>query len=176
VVLAHAPAHAYQENIWNENAQASKARGKRWFMSYVRLAILAISIGVSFAAYAQTSAKTGPKANVAAGKELFHQHCSVCHGESGKGNGSMYDRESAEPARRVPPADLTALSGGNAGKFPADRVRNAIYSKGSIPAHGTPEMPAWGNVFYDMKSDPKRLEQRVRDLTAYIESIQATKE
>lgn len=145
-------------------------------MHYVRLAILAVSIGVGFVASAQLPAKTRPKPNLAAGKELFHQHCSVCHGEGAKGNGSMYDPESAEPSRRVPPADLTALSERNAGKFPADRVRDSIYSKGSIPAHGTPDMPAWGNVFYDLKSNPKRLEERVRDLTAYIESIQTTKQ
>jgi hypothetical protein len=59
--------------------------------------------------------------------------------------------------------------------FPADRVRDAIYFKGSMPAHGTPDMPAWGDVFYSLKSEPKRLEERVRDLTAYIESIQAGK-
>jgi mono/diheme cytochrome c family protein len=145
-------------------------------MHYVRLAILAVSIGVGFVASAQLPAKTRPKPNLAAGKELFHQHCSVCHGVGAKGNGSMYDPESAEPSRRVPPADLTALSERNAGKFPADRVRDSIYSKGSIPAHGTPDMPAWGNVFYDLKSNPKRLEERVRDLTAYIESIQTTKQ
>jgi mono/diheme cytochrome c family protein len=144
-------------------------------MRYVRLGILAVSIGVGLVASAQTPTKTGPKANIPAGKELFLQHCSVCHGVDAKGNGSMYDPESAEPSRRVPPADLTTLSKRNAGKFPADRVRDAIYSKGSIPAHGTPDMPAWGNVFYLLKSNPKRMEERVRDLTAYIESIQATK-
>jgi hypothetical protein len=84
----------------------------------------------------------------------------------------MYDPESIEPAKRVKPADLTALSERNSGKFPADRVTNAIHFKGSIPAHGTPEMPAWGNVFYLLKPRPKVLEERVRDLTAYIESIQ----
>jgi mono/diheme cytochrome c family protein len=144
-------------------------------MRYVKLAILAVSIGAGFVAFAQTPTKTGPKANIVAGKELYHQHCSVCHGEDAKGNGSMYDPESGEPSRRVPPANLTVLSERNAGKFPADRVRDAIYSKGPIPAHGTPDMPAWGDVFYSMKSDPKSLEKRVRDLTAYIESIQTTK-
>ena len=86
----------------------------------------------------------------------------------------MYDPESGEPERRVPPADLMLLSERNSGKFPADRVRDAIYSKAPIPAHGTPKMPAWGDVFYNLKSDPKALEARVRDLTAYIGSIQAT--
>jgi mono/diheme cytochrome c family protein len=148
---------------------------KRWFMRYVKLAIPAVSIGAGFVAYAQTPAKTGPKASLVAGRELFHQHCSVCNSEDAKGNGSMYDPESGEPSRRVPPANLTVLSERNAGKFPADRVRNAIYSKGPNPAHDTPEMPAWGDVFYSMKSDPKGLEKRVRDLSAYIESIQTTK-
>ncbi len=144
-------------------------------MRYAMLAILAVSFGACLGTSAQTPSKTGPKANIPAGKELFLQHCSVCHGVDAKGNGSMYNPESAEPERRVPPADLTVLSERNAGKFPADRVRNAIYSKDSIPAHGTPDMPAWGNVFYLLKSRPKVLEERVRDLTAYIESIQTTK-
>jgi len=150
-------------------------------MHYVRLAILALAIGVGFAASAQTPAQTGPRANIAAGKELFHQHCSTCHGVDAKGahgapsRGIMYDPQSADPERRVPPADLTELSERNAGKFPADRIQNAIYNKDSIRAHGTPEMPAWGNVFYLLKDRPKLLEKRVRDLTGYIESIQATK-
>ena len=146
-------------------------------MRYVRLAILAVSMGVGLVAAAQTPAKTGPKANSAAGGELFHQNCSVCHGVDGKGPGpgSMYDPESGEPERRIKPPDLTVLSEQNSGKFPAERIRNAIYFKGSIPAHGTPQMPAWGNVFYLLKSRPKVLEERIRNLTAYIESIQTTK-
>ena len=146
-------------------------------MQYVRFVILAVSIGVGVVASAQTPTKTSPKANLATGGELFHQNCSVCHGVDGKGPGpgSTYDSESIEPAKRVKPANLTILSERNSGKFPADRVRDAVYFKGSIPAHGTPDMPAWGNVFYLLKSNPKRLEEHVRDLTAYIESIQTTK-
>ena len=139
-------------------------------MRYTRLAILTFSIGVAFTAYASAQSKTG--ANLAAGKELFHQHCSSCHGNDGKGLGSMYDPNSADKSRRVPPADLTVLSQQNAGKFPEDRVKEAIYNKKAIPGHGTPDMPAWGNVFYNQKSNQKGLEARVRDLTAYIESLQ----
>ena len=150
-------------------------------MHYPKLAILAVGIGVGFIASAQPPTRTGPRANIAAGKEFFHQNCSTCHGVDAKGyntkgSGTMYNPNSAEESRRVPPADLTVLSERNAGKFPADRVRDSIYSKGSIPAHGTPDMPAWGDVFYSLKSNPKRLEQRLRDLTAYIESIQAPKQ
>ena len=114
-----------------------------------RMAILAASLAVGLVASAQTPTKTRPRANIAAGGELFYQRCSVCHGVDGKGPGpgSMYDPESGDPSRRVPPPDLTALSERNSRKFPADRVRDAIYFKGSIPAHGTPDMPAWGRRF-----------------------------
>jgi hypothetical protein len=142
-------------------------------MNYTRLAVLTFTIGIGFVAHAQQTAKTRPQVN-AAGKELFHQYCSVCHGVDAKGNGSLYDARSADRSVRVPPADLTLLSQRNAGRFPAARVRDAIYSKGPIPAHGTPDMPAWGDVFYNLKSDPKLIEARVRNLTAYIESLQAT--
>jgi mono/diheme cytochrome c family protein len=133
-------------------------------MHYMRVVIL--TFGIGFIADAQ-------QVNVAAGKEMFREYCSVCHGVDAKGNGSLYDARSADQSVRVPPADLTVLSARNGREFPAARVRDAIYSKGSIPAHGTPDMPAWGDVFYNLKSNPKLIEARVRNLTAYIESLQA---
>ena len=139
-------------------------------MRYTRLVNFTFGFGVAFAAYASGQSKTG--ANVGAGKELYRQHCSTCHGTDGKGSGSMYDPNSADKSRRVPPADLTVMSQHNGGKFPEDRVKEAIYNKKPVPGHGTPDMPAWGNVFYNQKSNQKGLEARVRDLSAYIESLQ----
>jgi len=68
--------------------------GQEGFMHYARLAILAISIGVGFVATAQTPTKTRPQANIAAGRDLFHQHCSVCYGVDAKGDGTWYDPQS----------------------------------------------------------------------------------
>ena len=144
-------------------------------MRYLNFGLIAVAVsvvGLGITASAQQPTKTGSKANIVAGKELFLERCSLCHGVKADGNGSSYDPDSAEPSKRVPPADLTVLSKRNAGTFPTNRVRNAIFNKGSIPAHGTPEMPAWGNVFYDLKSRPQVYEERVRDLTAFIESVQ----
>jgi mono/diheme cytochrome c family protein len=107
------------------------------------------------------------------GKALFNQNCSICHGVDAKGNGSMYDPESAEESRRVPPADLTSLRAHNGGKFPADRVREAMYSTGLVSAYVAPRMPAWGHVFDNLKADPGRLSASLYNVTAYIESIQA---
>jgi mono/diheme cytochrome c family protein len=97
-------------------------------------------------------------------RELFHQNCSICHGVDAKdyrsaGSGSIYDPNSAEESQRVPPGDLTVLSEHNAGKFPTDRVRDSVFTRGSIPAHGAPDMPGWGHAFDNLKSNPKRMEQ-----------------
>jgi len=66
------------------------------------------------------------------------------------------------------------LSAQNAGKFPEARVKDSIYSRKAIPGHGTPDMPAWGDVFYNQKSNPKVIDARVSNLTSYIESLQVT--
>ena len=144
-------------------------------MRYTKLAILTLSIGVGLVANAQQSHGTRPAANVAAGKQLFLQHCSACHGNDAKGRGSLYDPLSADKSVRVPPADLTVLTEKNGGTFPAARIMDAINSKVSIPGHGTPDMPAWGDIFYNQKANPKVLDARVRNLTAYIESIQTAR-
>src|SRR5450755_3120529 len=98
-------------------------------MHYARLTVFALGIGFGFVAFTQSSAGAEPQANIAAGKDLFHQNCSICHGVDAKGylskgSGLMYDPNSPEESKRVPPADLTALSEHNAGKFPAERVRD----------------------------------------------------
>ena len=69
-------------------------------MRYVKLAILVVSIGTSFVAYSQKPAKTGPKASLTAGKELFHQRCSVCHGVDGRGPGPGLNVRSRNQAIR----------------------------------------------------------------------------
>ena len=144
-------------------------------MQYASLAVLAVSIGIGFLASSPSPAQVRPRGNIAEGKKLFHDNCSSCHGVDGKGNGSMYDPNAGEASRRIPPADLTVLRARNGGKFPVDYVRASVYSKDLPAAHGTPDMPAWGDVFDNLKSEPQRLEQHLRGLTAYIESIQEPK-
>ncbi len=135
-------------------------------MRRLAMAIVAVGVvGVGFGAAQQ------PKPDIAAGRQLFHQHCSICHGVNADGLGTSEEGSYLEP-RTVPAADLTALAQQNGGVFPAGRVKSAILNKGGIPAHGAPDMPAWGNAFYELKSQPRVYEARIRDITAYIESIQ----
>jgi mono/diheme cytochrome c family protein len=102
------------------------------------------------------------------GKEMYTAYCAVCHGTDGKGGGP------AASALKTPPADLTLLSKNNGGKYPAAKVTSAIHGEGGLAAHGSKEMPVWGALFSTISGGHQgEVQQRVANLTKYIESIQA---
>ena len=74
------------------------------------------------------------------GKREFLNKCAACHGESARGDGAVAG------SLRVLPTDLTTLSKRNSGAFPSDRVYHVIDGRESVKAHGTRDMPVWGNV------------------------------
>jgi mono/diheme cytochrome c family protein len=102
------------------------------------------------------------------GQEMYKAYCATCHGTEGKGNGP------AASALKVPPTDLTQLSKQNGGKFPDLKVASTIRGEANIPAHGTAEMPVWGQLFWDMSHGHEgEVQQRVANLTKYVGSLQA---
>jgi mono/diheme cytochrome c family protein len=101
------------------------------------------------------------------GKEMYTAYCAVCHGSDGKGNGP------AASALKTPPADLTQLSKNNGGKYPALKVTSAIRGTNDLPAHGSKEMPVWGELFWSMsRGHEAQVQQRVANLTHYVETLQ----
>jgi len=93
--------------------------------------------------------------------------CAACHGADAKGDGP------AATALKTPPTDLTQLAKNNNGKYPANHVYSSIVGDLNVPAHGTAEMPIWGNVYRSMsRGHEAELQQRVSNLTHYIESLQ----
>lgn len=107
-------------------------------------------------------------ASAASGKEMYISYCAVCHGTDGKGGGP------AASALKTPPADLTVLSKNNGGKYPAMKVTSAIRGTNDLPAHGSKEMPVWGPLFREIsKGHEGEVQQRVANLTQYVESLQA---
>ncbi len=103
----------------------------------------------------------------ASGKEMYTAYCAVCHGADGKGGGP------AASALKVAPTDLAQLSKNNGGKFPAMKVTSAIRGDEDVTAHGSKEMPVWGPLFWNMSHGHQgEVQQRVANLTAYIESLQ----
>ena len=102
------------------------------------------------------------------GQEMYKAYCAVCHGTDAKGNGP------AASALKVPANDLTVLSKNNHGEFPGMKVVSVIRGQGNLPAHGSQEMPVWGQLFWTMSHGHEgEVQQRVSNLTKYIESLQA---
>jgi mono/diheme cytochrome c family protein len=102
------------------------------------------------------------------GQEMYRAYCATCHGVDAKGKGP------AASALKTAPTDLTQLSKNNNGKFPDLKVAATIRGEGNIAAHGTPEMPMWGHLFWGMSHGHEgEVQQRVANLTKYIESLQA---
>jgi mono/diheme cytochrome c family protein len=102
------------------------------------------------------------------GKDMYTAYCAVCHGTDGKGNGP------AASALKVPPSDLTVLSKNNGGKYPAMKVSSSIRGESALPAHGSKDMPVWGELFWSLSNGHEgEVQQRVANLNKYIESLQA---
>jgi mono/diheme cytochrome c family protein len=125
-----------------------------------------------------SAAATDPaRADLAAAKQEFQSLCAPCHGVSGRGNGPV------AASLNTPPSDLTRISQRKGGRFPKARVFVTIVGVERPAAHGTREMPIWGDIFVDeavgggvTMEDAKRaateVERRIEGLVAYIESIQ----
>jgi mono/diheme cytochrome c family protein len=139
----------------------------------ISAATLLVLAGLGFQARAQEKPKVQrvPAKNtpVDSGATMFTNYCAPCHGPEGRGNGP------AAAALKKQPANLTELSKKNGGKFPAATVSQFIEGDQVLPAHGSRDMPIWGNIFRSMDkaagSDAlPRL--RIHNLTAYVESLQ----
>lgn len=100
------------------------------------------------------------------GADMFRGYCAPCHGPRGVGDGP------AAKALLTKPADLTQLSRRNKGEFPAQRVAMVLEFGLAVPAHGSTDMPTWGDTFRVM-GDEATVRQRVSALTRYLETIQA---
>jgi mono/diheme cytochrome c family protein len=75
------------------------------------------------------------------GKSEFQSSCASCHGKDAKGKGPVSDQ------LKTPPPDLTVLAKNNNGIFPMNAIYETMYGSKTIPAHGTREMPIWGERF-----------------------------
>ena len=104
------------------------------------------------------------------GRGFFQQYCSGCHGLEGKGNGAF------AAYLKVPPPDLTLIAKRRGGNFPDTEIAEIVDGKRAVAAHGTREMPIWGQRFgEDASSSPAPLASargQVLVLVAYLRSIQ----
>ncbi|MBT8446514.1 MAG: c-type cytochrome [Gammaproteobacteria bacterium] len=104
------------------------------------------------------------------GRRLYAENCAACHGVDARGDGLV-----ARVLTKAVP-DLTALSSGNDGAFPKDRVYRVIDGRTRVVAHGSRLMPVWGTEFWLDEGADERADvmasERVHALIAYLQTIQ----
>jgi len=104
---------------------------------------------------------------IESGRGLFTTYCASCHGVSGRGNGS------AAEALRHRPTDLTQFAAQNGGVFNGARIHRFIDGRTVITAHGTMEMPVWGDAFkWRQGLDEDAIKSRIEAIVTYLSSIQ----
>jgi mono/diheme cytochrome c family protein len=140
-------------------------------MYWRNLPISLVMVSFALVGYSQqqkpTIKPTSPQyTDPTSGAEMYRTYCAVCHGLAGKGNGP------AAPALKQALPDLTLLSKKSGGQFPSFRVSNIIQGDAEITAHGSKEMPMWGDVFRSLRRDELVVKLRVHNLADYIESLQ----
>lgn len=103
------------------------------------------------------------------GRAAYLKYCSPCHGSGGQGDGV------AATVMRPKPTDLTQLAKARGGKFPYVQVKDIIDGRKRIAAHGTSEMPVWGEIFTVEKAAGQgdaHVRGKVQLITDYLATIQ----
>ena len=120
----------------------------------------------------------GPKAEIALGeltatekRDLYDRLCASCHGPEGRGDGPV------AKDLIVRPANLSTLAARHGGTFPREKVVNTLSGQLRVAAHGTREMPVWGQRLAPGESPAAaaaQLEQArmITGLTDYVASLQ----
>jgi len=108
------------------------------------------------------------------GKQEYAANCAVCHGLTGKGDGSYGE------LLKTRASDLTVLSKNNGGVFPVARLYDVIDGRQAVKAHGERDMPIWGRAFiaeardqWEVPGDSEALARaRILTLIEYISRLQ----
>ena len=107
------------------------------------------------------------------GEEAFRTYCASCHGLSARGDGPVAS------ALITPPADLRRIAQRRGGAFPEGEIARKIDGRFDIDAHGSREMPVWGQVFTADIPDASAesiARGKLAVLVEYLKSIQDTGE
>ena len=111
----------------------TKSHGRASWEVAATLAMIAAVIAAS-----ETSASAQ---DFDAGQFEYRMGCAACHGIDGKGMGpvgALFGK---------PPADLTILAKKNNSVFPFNSVYEVIDGRKLVIAHGTRDMPIWGDRY-----------------------------
>lgn len=94
------------------------------------IGVVCLGLGLPIAAAAQDM-----------GQQEYMNSCAACHGASGMGDGPLAGHLNST----IP--DLTTLQERSGGVFPVTAVYRIIDGTDTSGAHGTSDMPAWGQRY-----------------------------
>lgn len=108
--------------------------------------------------------------DVAQGRTFYLRYCASCHGENGNGRGPMAS------SLKQQPADLRMLGEKYGNPLRVKELAKFIDGREYVAAHGSREMPVWGERFYDIwsaqGSKAGNLQDRIRKIVLYLRTIQ----
>ena len=132
---------------------------------------LALSLSLAAALSCVSPTFAAESDEVVEGRIYYLRYCAACHGPNADGKGPVSKTLSQ------PPADLRQLSKKYGNPLPADRLIAFIDGREAIAAHGSREMPVWGERFYESGGGEEH-ERQVRGIlsyiVAYLRSIQSS--
>src|SRR5271166_4986752 len=127
--------------------------------------IVALVATLSFA----VSALAGGKDEVSDGQKYFVRYCASCHGTNGTGDGPVAN------SLTKPPTNLRLLSDKYGSPLPAARLADLIDGRDAVRAHGTADMPVWGERLYALGAGERGelgIGELMGKIVAYLETIQ----
>ena len=114
---------------------------------------------------------------VSLGEMEYMNSCAACHGASGAGDGPIVPYLVTQTL-----PDLTALAANNGGVFPVSAAFTIIDGSASVGAHGSSDMPVWGDRYRARAMDDPEMtgfdidayaNLRIVALIEYLVSLQA---
>ena len=95
----------------------------------------------------------GQAQDAATGEEIYAQYCALCHGEQGRGDGSLSANLDPKPRDHTNGAYMNALT---------DDHLLKVVSEGGGAAGLAPIMPAWQGILS---------EQQILDVIAFVRTL-----
>lgn len=135
-----------------------------------RAAALGVALTLATALGASAKDAGGDPVLAELGKETYQRRCASCHGLDARGDGPV------AKVLRKPPTDLTRIAASRGGDFPAGEIARFIDGRFDVTAHGTRDMPVWGQVLSADVPDGRLAEELTRgtvaSLVEYLKAIQ----
>ncbi len=136
------------------------------FTNVVNTTVLSFILFIFCIGCEQGPPKNSLAAQAQRGEVHFKKYCVSCHGDDGRG-------VRVDTLKSLPANLRTINSRRKLNKFPVQQIARMIDGTTMPNAHGSREMPVWGEVFAkEEELDKREIKGKVSEIIAYLISIQ----